>query len=239
MRARRFTTQGISVVEDFLTGVKEGTENSRPDALLHSEEITEPVPEGVYVDHRAFPNRLELARYLYEKLHVYRNAEQDRGLWTWLALFWFEQLCPPDSKGKRKPGELARWIPALDDARRYYRHLLLGPYLIYSAHRDDPSRAMALLCQPVHQPGELVEQLASRQLLITCRAVVGAATRLYYSHERGTLRKGVGVKGPGSARRLASVLMQFDLTFDLHALTPEQLIELLPAEFDAYRKKSG
>ncbi len=238
MRARRFTGQGIEAAEEFLTQVSEGTATVHPDTVLNGDDITEPVPGDVRVDRRPFPNRLELARYLHERFGSYGGTDvrQDRGLWTWLALYWFEQLCPPRKDGRRKPGARARWIPDLDDAWRYYRHLLMGPYLIYGAHSDDPSRAMALLCQPLHRPGDLVEQLVSRQLLVTCPAVVGAATRLYYSEKRGTLRKGVGGKGAGSARRFASVLMQLDLTFDLHALTPEQLIELLPDEFDAYRR---
>jgi len=41
---------------------------------------------------------------------------------------------------------------------------------------------------------------------------------------------------PGSARRLAAVLMQFDLTYDLHELTAEGLIEMLPKEFSKFLK---
>jgi len=112
--------------------------------------------------------------------------------------------------------------------------LVLGPYLIYNAHNDDPRRAMCVLCQPVHAPGDVVEQMAARPQLVTSRAVVGVATHLYYAGD-GSLRRGAGGKGPGSARRLGDVLMQFDRTFDLHSMDGTQLLEMLPPEFHKFR----
>ena len=75
----------------------------------------------------------------------------------------------------RKPGALARHIPEPGNFQRYYRHLLAGPYRIYRAHRDDPQRALALLCQPLDSPGDVVEQLASRQELVTNRGIMELA----------------------------------------------------------------
>jgi hypothetical protein len=71
--------------------------------------------------------------------------------------------------GHRKPGERARHIPDATNFLRYYRHLLAGPWRTYRTHRDDPGRARVVLCQPLHTPGDLVEQLASRQELVTNR----------------------------------------------------------------------
>ena len=39
------------------------------------------------------------------------------------------------------------------------------------------------------------------------------ATRLFYDADATAIRRGAGGKGKGSARRLATVLMQFDRTF--------------------------
>ena len=39
----------------------------------------------------------------------------------------------------------------------------------------------------------------------------------------------------GSARCLADVLLQLDLTWDLHAMTPDEILELLPGEFDRFQ----
>jgi len=37
-------------------------------------------------------------------------------------------------------------------------------------------------------------------------------------------------------RRLAKVMRQFDLTCDFHDMTRDQIFDLLPPEFDKYKK---
>ncbi|MFQ5653524.1 MAG: hypothetical protein ACE5GW_02190 [Planctomycetota bacterium] len=44
-----------------------------------------------------------------------------------------------------------------------------------------------------------------------------------------------GGKGRGSARRLADLANQLDLTWDLHTMKAEELLEILPAEFDRFK----
>jgi hypothetical protein len=97
---------------------------------------------------------------------------------------------------------------------------------------------MSLLCGSVQQQGLLVTLIASRPSLVTCQAVVGAATRLYYDSGKGRNRTGLSGKGPGSPRRFADILSQLDLTWDLHSLSTEELLSLLPAEFDEFHRKS-
>ena len=79
--------------------------------------------------------------------------------------------------------------------------------------------------------------MASRPSLVTCKAVAGAATRLYYDDTTDRIRRGCSGKGPGSARRFADVLSQLDLTWDLHSLTVEQLLKLLPDEFGCFLER--
>jgi hypothetical protein len=198
---------------------------------------SEAVPGDIEVENIEFGSRFEAARYLDECFGSgdVRGLERDRGVWAWLALLNFETLCPPGPGGKRKPGARARWIPEVTNFRRYYRHLLAGPYLIYRTHREDTARAMILLCSPLSRMGDIVEQLASRQEIVTNRAIVGAATRLYYDASRGTPRRGSGGKGPGSPRRLADVINQLDLTWDLYSMSEEDLLSRLPIEFDRFR----
>ena len=184
-----------------------------------------------------FPTRLAVAEHLYNLLDQagLTGLDSDQGLWTWLSAFYFEQLCPPN----RGPGERARWVPAINDFRSYYRHLLAGPYQIYRAHRDDPLRAMVLLATPPHLPGDVVEQLASRQEFVTNSTVMQVATTLYVS-EDGSIKTGAGGGGrngggPGNVRRLVHLLNQLDLTWDVYSLTVDTLLDMLPAEFDRFR----
>lgn len=131
-----------------------------------------------------------------------------------------------------------RWIPTTDDYKTYYRHVLAGPCRIYRAHADDPDRAMSVLATAVAKPGEVVEQSASRQVLITSKDVLAAVTRLYYDADTGSNRRGAAGRGAGSARRLAAVLQQFDLTWDFYEMEPESILALLPKEFDRFRKNT-
>ncbi|GJQ27720.1 MAG: hypothetical protein HBSAPP02_27520 [Phycisphaerae bacterium] len=236
MELRRLNEEGIRRMEAFLDSLTTQTTEPYPESLLTDPATSDALEVRIEVERRSFPRRFELAQYLYQRLSGsgLREPERDAGLWAWLALFWFDQLSPAEPDGCRSPGERARWIPRIDSARRYYRHLLLGPYLIYAAHSDHSQRAMCVLCQPLHAPGDVAEQIAARPQLVTSRAIVGTATRLYCDGD-GSLRRGAGGKGTGSARRLGDVIMQLDRTFDLHALDESQLFEMLPHEFDRFK----
>lgn len=153
------------------------------------------------------------------------------------AIF-FDSVCPADGHGARDPQDEARLLPVLDNHQRFYRHLLLGPFLIVRAHKDEPERALAFLKQPLWKPGDVVEQLASRKELVTNHAVAEAATRLYYDREAGAFKRGHSSKVKGGPRRLANLLNQLDLTWYLYGMTADEILALLPKEFDRFRNSS-
>jgi hypothetical protein len=237
VKLRRLNAAGIERMSTFLDGLTAPAPEPPPYAILEDPALSEPVSPEIEVEKRAFTSRFELAQYLDDRLGAadVRGVDRDSGIWAWLALLFFESLCVPDRDGRRKPGARARWIPEVSDFRRYYRHLLAGPYLIYRAHRDDPRRALILLCGPPGTMGDIVEQLASRQEIVTNKTIVGAATRLYYDPARRAPRRGAGGKGPGSARRLADVISQFDLTWDLYEMSGDDLFKKLPDEFERFK----
>jgi hypothetical protein len=87
----------------------------------------------------------------------------------------------------------------------------------------------------VRSPGDVVEQLASRQDLVRARGVMEATTRLYVD-EKQALKRGAASKDkPATARRLANVLGQLDLTYDLQSLEADEVLDLLPEEFDLFK----
>jgi hypothetical protein len=235
--ARRLNATGIARFEEFLNALKTQPKLVPPVELLTSDETSSALEVNIDIEATTFPNRLEAAHYLDSKLSDsgLKNIERDRELWAWLSLFYFDILCPADGHGCRKPGEIARWIPQPQNYLRYYRHLLAGPYRIFRAHRDCPERALALLGGPLDRPGEIVEQFASRQEIVTNRAVIQSTTALYWDTTTNKPKRGAGGKGAGSARRLADVLLQFDVTWDLYAMNADNLLNLLPGEFSRFR----
>ncbi len=239
MLARRLTAQGIEQFDEFLLGLRDDPRRDAPLHLLTGAESSAAIDAEVDAEPRVFHSRLEIAEHLSKMLRVDSSAlRRDKGFWSWLGLAWFESICPIQ-EGRWQPGERYRWIAELEDPRKSCRHLLAGPYQIYRAHRDDPARALSLLSGPVYKTGPLVSLLASRPSLVTCRAVVGVATRLYYDQQHGRNRAGLGGRGPGSPRRFVDLLSQLDLTWDLHSLTTEELLELLPAEFDEFHRSQN
>ena len=211
-----------------------------PLSILQDDSTSEPVRWTVEVEPRTFASRFEAAQYLFEAFRAAEAlaVERERGLWAWLALFYFDALCP-EWRGRRSPGEEARWML---DFRKPYRHLLAGPYAIYKAYALHPEDAMIVLCQPVHRPGKFVEHLSWRRDLLTTPSVVAAATRLYYDPKTGKpRRKAQSATAPGNFARFIQIVTQLDVTWDLYSLTADALLWRLPqTEFGlAYRSAAA
>jgi hypothetical protein len=237
MRVRRLTPEGLRLLQEFLVRVSAGEPRTGRQEILTGDATSELLATEASVDEQSFPTRLAVARYLNDKLEPLGPHElEDPGLWGWLALLYFDTLCPAS---KKKPGSLYRWIPS-GSFRTDHRHLLAGPFRIYRLYRENPGEAAVLLCNAPDKPGDFPEQLASRQEFLTNRAIIGAATRLYVETGSGRAKRGASPSDhePGTLRRFVDVVQQLDLTFDLYSLTPEELVAMLPPEFEPYRQAS-
>ena len=234
MKLRRFNDEGIEQFGLFRALVQDEDAHADLESILDDPSLSGEVEGHVEVIQRQFSTRFAVGEFLHGMFPTgaLPKLDSDRGIWAWLSAFYFDQLCPPHGR----LGDDARWVPAVGDFRKYYRHLLAGPYQIFRAHRDDPNRVRAVLANPAHTPGEVAEQLASRQELITNPTVMETATRLYVVEGSGTLKPGAAAQASGSARRLVDVLNQLDLTWDLYSLTAEQLLDLLPREFEKFKQ---
>jgi hypothetical protein len=237
MKLRRFNRDGIGAFSAYRARLTLEPTLEPPLELLEDPALAELLPGDVEVQSRTFANRLEAGRFLNELMDAasVQLPERDQGLWTWLTLFYFDEVCPADGNGRRNPKDEARLIPLLDNHQRFYRHLLVGPFLIVRAHRTSPERAIAMLCNPLWKPGEIVEQLASRKELVTNHAVADVATYLYYDPATGSFKRGAGSDVKGAARRLAALFNQLDLTFYLYGMSRDEMLALLPKEFDRFR----
>lgn len=237
MKLRRFNLDGVAAFANYRARLTLEPTLQAPVEMLEDPALSDVISDYVEVATRSFANRLEAGRFLDELITAagINLPERDRGLWTWLTLLFFDEVCPADGNGRRDPQDEARLLPLLDNHQRFYRHLLLGPFLVVRAHRDQPERALAFLKQPLWKPGDIVEQLASRKELVTNRAVAEAATRLYFNSTTGAFKRGHSSKIRGGPRRLASLLNQLDLTWYLYGMTADEVLNLLPKEFDRFR----
>ncbi len=133
----------------------------------------------------------------------------------------------------RVPGRDYRHIP--ERGYRYlYRHLLSGPYEVYGLFKEN---SRFILTTAVHRESQILHELCARQNLISNRAVIEAAELLYFDRTRGVPKPRVvsSKREPGGLYRFVTVIQQFDLTYDLHSMSADHIIGLLPKEFDRWR----
>jgi hypothetical protein len=238
MKLGRLNQTGINLFSDFLDKLENEPTRTPPNSLLEDPMTSEPITPAVEVELQRFGNRFKAAEYLdgiISKAGL-SDIERDIGLWTWLTLFYLDEICPRGRGGERSPGARARYIPEVTNFQRYYRHLLAGPYRIFKAHRQKPERAFAVLCQPLNKPGDIVEQLASRQELVTNGAVMEVATQLYVDPATQKPKRSAQSQTAGGAVRLANVLNQFDVTWDLYAMLAKEMLGVLPEEFEKFKE---
>ena len=230
---RKLNGAGLSAFEQYLRDLREGEKLELPFHLLTDSRYSEPLEDFPDVERREFRTRYEMGAYLTEILEDVdmQSLLGDRGFWSWLALYWFDQLCPASADGSRKPSQIYNYILSPNYNHRP-RHAVRTTWLLVSRYGET---ALFLLSKKPSERGELVEQLAARQYLIACRGVIEAASRLYYDPERRTFRRGsTSTKRKGNIRRYVGYLQQLDLTYDLYSLSGEDIIGMLPEEYKGF-----
>ena len=222
---RHFTAAGLS---EFSKWLRSGADGQIARDLLIDNAFSNPMVESDLLSVTEFNNRFEFGVHLVKLLEQFNNREIsfDRGLWAWLAAWYFEQLCPRDVNGRRKLREENTYIPS--ETRIYYRHLVRTPWYLVSTHGQ---ASEFLLVSPLNEQSYLLDQLASRQFVIASPTLIAAAKRLYTDPKTGRPRRGAGAKGPGSPRRLALIANQLLLTFDIRTMPVDKFMNLLPTEF--------
>ncbi len=238
MILRRMTDAGMESFRTWLAQVKSDPGLAPPGWLLTDLPYSEALPVEIDIEPRQFKTRLEAAQYLDEILSSsgLSDIDRDAGLWSWLTLLYIDQVCPM-KKGKRITGDVTRCVPAMSGTRRYYRHLLFGPWMMLRAHSDDPSRLLGLLSSPLDvATSETFRLFIENPTLISSKAAVAVTTRLYFDQKAQKLKRGAGSKDNGGCRRLIEFLQQIDLTYDLAGMEADDLLTLLPNEFRRFTR---
>lgn len=229
--ARTFNDEGLSEFERIIGEIRNGRMKDIPETLLYDEifsEIHEPL---ISIEMVEYKNKNELVPYLVNQLNLRNNKHLyfDKGLWTWLAAFYFNNICPADGNGKRKVNEAAFYV--LKDPKnytKYYRHLLAYPCRIYSELDDS---AKIFLIGTFQKRGEITEQFGAYQEIALNKGILDAANIMYWDDNSKNLKRGAAGKGGGSARRLVRVIRQYQMTYDLNSMNGNEIVSLLPAEF--------
>ena len=231
-KLRSLNAKGIEEFRGFLQQIRDGAEFHSNPAILHIDDYSPRLPRAIELESRPFASKYEAAEYLAGVLAPFPASADDVGLWSWLALYYFDQLSPVGSDGKRRPREDYHYIPSTGGWQRD-RHLLAGPFKLFAMHRE---HSRLLLHPPVHQHGAFVYDLGFRRDLITNPGLIQAIDLLYWDAKRNRPKRGATTTSrPGNLRRLITVVQQLDFNYDLYGMTATEILDLLPPEFDGWR----
>jgi len=233
-KLRRLNERGIAEFRGYLQQIRDGAEFRASPAILYLDDYSTPLPRAIEIEPRPFANKFDAGQSLAQLLADLPAAmTSDPGLWSWLALYTFDQLSPVDTEGRRRPREDYHYIPSDESGWLRDRHLLAGPYKLFTLHNE---HSRLLLYPPVHQHGAFVYDLGHRRDLITNRGLIEAMDLLYWDSKRHRPKRGATTTSKaGNLRRLITVIQQVDFNYDLHGMRAEEILRLLPAEFDEWK----
>lgn len=232
MELRRLNKNGLERFEAYLEQARTDPKTPIPEGILTDPRFSADLPQAINAEESTFTSRMEFVEWL-DCAARQAGADistTDVGFWSWLTLALFDQICPATTRG-RQVREIARYIPQLQIYTRRYRHVPLTSWKVFQMHRDDPRRAALILNIPLDTLGELTEQFASRQEIISCPGTMALASRLFIDPTTGTAKKGAGGL---AGRRFGKLLNQYQRTWDITVMEPSQSAAILPREFDRF-----
>lgn len=230
---RRLNTVGTQGFADFIDRIRCGEASPAPFYLLDDDRYSETLSQNIIIGQTVFATRYDMGRHLCE---AFRDCNMqpllgDDGFWNWIALLWFDQLCPPSANGRRSASQKYNYILSTNYNHRP-RHAIRTTWMLVDKHDKN---SLFLLSKSPEQRGELIEQIAARQFLINCKGVVAAASRLYFDQARQTFRRGsTSRKRKGNIRRFINYLQQLELNYDLYSMPGEQIVDILPDEYSSF-----
>lgn len=234
-----FTPLGNQEFKNYIIDLKKDNSTILPSHILDQSPYIEVFKPEINIQNKQFATRFEFGEYLFSIFKDYPRQAliKNERLWNWLSLFYIDQLIPTNAKGKKIVGEISRYAYN-PHYTSFYRHLVACSWDIYSRYGED---SKLFLYTPMNKTSQLIWDLACRQNIISNRNLIKVVQILYWKDDgtgHGTIKRGSVTKSrPGNLTRLIAILNQLDTTYDFYGMNPEDIITLLPAEFDIWKNK--
>lgn len=238
-KVRILNDAGMQRFREYVAAGRADPSLPPPFEILENGNYSEPFSSDIDVEQREFENAYEFGVYLNSVLAgcEAREISRNHALWSWLALFFFDVISKPGASGDRKILEEAVYV--LDGRfsfRRYYRHLVRTPWLAVRMHGE--LAKVLLISGGRGARSEINEQIGAHPDLFGCKTVIDAAYKMYFDEEAQKPKRGASGKGAGTPRRLAAVVSQLQLTYDLSDCPIGEFLGLLPREFSKWQLAS-
>jgi len=234
MILRQFNGQGINAFKRFLAECRQNSATPVPQALLEDDALTLKVAPSIEVTPQRFTQRQDAADYLTTILEGLPSDDiaKNAGLWTWLSLFYFDEVCPPQN-GHRNVKNDYYYIFEPGNMRHFYRHLL---FIAWYAKRVSHPFDRLYMKRTFSSLDKITVQVMKRLYLARIPCIFEVLDRLYWDVQRNGPRRGIVDERkvtPGDLdHRFPQRIRQLEKTYDLFSLTADQLIDLLGEEFN-------
>ena len=233
MRLRRFNKAGIDAFRRFLAACRENPREPVPMDLLESDEYTILFSDEINVAPHEFSSRRDAADYFQDLLSPLSAdaVRKDAGMWTWLSLCYFDQICP-DLNANRKVRNDYTYIYMPDESRYFYRHLL---FIAWHVKQVAPEHNRLFLDRSLINRDSITTEVFKRLYITRIPSIFENLDRLYWDSSNSRPVKGIVSPGKVTAadltHRLPTRIRQLEKTYDLQSLNADQLLEILGDEF--------
>lgn len=249
---RTLNKDGVIKFREWIESLSVDNTTEKPDYL-----ITDPNYSNEITDSQTLPVKIFSTKYeLAETLCPIVNDINDRnlvhfdsweGIYTTLALFYFESICERDSS-KWVPKALSRYIfgDNTNNKPKLYDHRIYGPITLYSTCSKSVRPFFEGKLGDPAVTGQYEMSIGSNNELAENPMVLETLKRLYVKKD-GTIFVGfTGTKNykvkrrtktldkPGGIRRIPKVCRQLRRTFDLSEISSDEFVKLLPKEFQSW-----
>lgn len=233
MRLRQFNRQGISEFRSFLANCRIDPTTALPQSLLDDEATSTLVEPAIQIEPQLFVKKDDAARYLREALAPLPDIDvaANDGLWTWLTLYYFDQVCPSQN-GRRSVKNDYHYVFEPKNHRHYYRHLL---FISWQVLRVADSFGRIMLVSKLSTLDAVTTVIMGGLYVTRIPCIFEVIDRIYWDDVRQRPRVGIvdtrTVQRGDLRHRLRMRVKQVEMTYDLQSMTADQLIELLGDEF--------
>jgi hypothetical protein len=232
MIVRQFRAEGIRAFQEFLARARINPAEPLPTEILENDVLAEVVRPNLEAQRQQFATKGDAARYIKELLAPLPEGDvaENTGLWTWLTLFYFDQVCSLRAGGRTVKNDY-HYIFEPKNSRHFYRHLLFISWRVLTVAQGNDR---LFLTSRLPTLDAVTTEVMKRLFLTRIPCMFEVLDRLYWDKSRGKPRSGIvghDVHAGDLRHRLPVRIRQLEKTYDLLSLNANQLIELLGDEF--------
>jgi hypothetical protein len=236
MFVRRFNSKATDIFKDRILALgKDEHEEVNFEDLLEDNTYSVLLQQNIEIKASSFTSSFALGKYLNALLNDVENTKlmNDIQLWNWLSCFYFDLITMNKKSGKREIGEVKRYI--LDSSSvNFYKHHIFSSWYFFNLFQD---RSRIILNTPVWSIGKVSRLIANNKYIINYPELIELIYDLYWDFNSSRSKKDyLNEKIPGNITRFTTVINQLMLTYDIFSLSANEILDLLPSEFDKWKQ---